>query len=166
MAVVTHLLAVAATVGEQGGTEDEVIAALPHDAVEDQGGAATLATIRERFGDTVAEIVAACSDTDEVPKSPWRERKERSIAHLAAVAPAARLVSAADKLHKARAILADLRAHGEAVWGRFNGGGEGTLWYYRSLVGAYTALGRTALTAELDAVIGEIERLTGLTARP
>ncbi len=159
---ITHLLAVAAIVGEHGGGEEEVIAALLHDAVEDQGGAATLADIRTRFGDRVAAIVAGCSDTAAVPKPPWRERKERYIAHLARATPAVRLVSAADKLHNARAILADLRAQGDAIWARFNGGRAGTLWYYRVLVGALRAAGATPLVEELDRVVGDIERHAGV----
>ena len=120
---ITHLLAVAAIVGEHGGTETEVIAALLHDAVEDQGGAPRLQEIRERFGDEVAAIVQECSDTDRTPKPPWRERKEAYIEHLAGAAPSARLVSAADKLHNARAILADYRERGDALWSRFNNRG-------------------------------------------
>ncbi len=133
---VTHLLGVAAIVGESGGTEDEVIAALLHDAVEDQGGAATREEIRRRFGDTVAGIVVEVSDTDVVPKPPWRERKEAYVARIRDAQRSARLVSAADKLHNARSILVDLRTEGEAVWRRFKGGKEGTLWYYRALVAA------------------------------
>src|SRR5829696_6570189 len=116
---VTHLLAVAAIVGENGGTEDEVIAALLHDAVEDQGGAATRDEIRRRFGDSVTTIVEGTSDTDVVPKPPWRERKQSYINHVGEAPRSVRLVSAADKLHNARSILVDLRAEGEAAWRRF-----------------------------------------------
>jgi (p)ppGpp synthase/HD superfamily hydrolase len=125
---VTHLLAVAAIVGENGGTEEEVIAALLHDAPEDRGGEARLAEIRERFGDEVADIVAGNTDTFEDPKPPWRERKEVYVAHVAHAPRSVRLVSAADKLHNARSVLADLRSLGEDLWPRFNGGKEGTLW--------------------------------------
>src|SRR3712207_460221 len=104
---VTHLLAVAAIVGENGGTEDEVIAALLHDAVEDQGGAATREEIRKRFGDTVATIVDGTSDTDVIPKPPWQERKRNYVAHVSGASKSVRLVSAADKLHNARSILRD-----------------------------------------------------------
>jgi len=131
---VTHLLAVAGLVGESGGNEDEVIAALLHDAVEDQGGEPTLTKIRELFGETVAEIVAGCSDTDQIPKPPWQERKEAYIAHLASASPSILLVSCADKLHNARAILSDLREVGDSIWDRFNATKQQTLWYYRSLV--------------------------------
>ena len=157
---VTHLLAVAAIVGEHGGTEEQVIAALLHDAVEDQGGAARLREIRERFGDAVAGLVAECSDTDRVPKPPWRARKEAYVGHIATASPGARLISAADKLHNARAILADYRRHGDAVWGRFNNRGrDDTLWYYRALVEAFAAAGANPVVEELGRVVGEIERL-------
>ena len=157
---ITHLLAVAAIVGEHDGTETEVIAALLHDAVEDQGGASRLREIRERFGEEVAAIVQQCSDTDQTPKPPWRERKEAYIGHLAAASPLARLVSAADKLHNARAILADYRKHGDALWSRFNNRGrDDTLWYYRELVRAYKAAGTNPIVEELDRVVGELDRL-------
>src|SRR5919202_957739 len=123
---VSHLLAVAAVALEHGADEDEAIAALLHDAVEDQGGAATREEIRRRFGDRVAEIVDGCTDAETTPKPPWRERKERYVSHIASAPPSVRLVSAADKLHNARSILADLRTCGEGVWDRFRGGKEGT----------------------------------------
>jgi GTP pyrophosphokinase len=158
-----HLMHVAAVVIEHGGTEDEAIAALLHDAVEDQGGPPTLRAIIERFGEDVGAIVSGCSDTDVVPKPPWRERKERYIAHVRTTARSVRLVSAADKLHNARSILADYRVLGDALWSRFSGGKDGTLWYYRALLEAYqSAPGEpipAALTAELDRVVSELERL-------
>ena len=155
---VTHLLAVAAIVGENGGTEDEVIAALLHDAPEDAGGEERLTDIRSRFGEEVAGIVAGCTDTYEDPKPPWQERKEAYIAHLVEAPPSVRLVSAADKLHNARSILRDLRAEGEAVWRRFTGTKEETLWYYRALVDAFGAAGGLKeLVGELDEVVGKME---------
>lgn len=154
---VTHLLAVAAIVGENGGTEDEVIAALLHDAVEDQGGAATREEIRRRFGDSVATIVDGTSDTDVIPKPPWPERKRNYVAHISSASRSVRLVSAADKLHNARSILRDLRAEGEAAWRRFSAGKEDQLWYYRALVDAFReADGLEELVDELDQVVGEI----------
>ena len=158
---VTHLLAVAAIVGENGGTEEEVIAALLHDAPEDQGGEVRLAEIRERFGDEVADIVAGNTDTFEDPKPPWRERKEAYVAHVARASRSVRLVSAADKMHNARSVLADLRSLGEDLWPRFNGGKEGTLWYYRALVEAFETAGPNPIVEELDRVVGELERLVG-----
>jgi len=157
---VTHLLAVAAIVGENGGTEDEVVAALLHDAPEDQGGKERLRDIREKFGDEVADIVAGNSDTFEDPKPPWRKRKERYLARIANEPESVRLVSAADKLHNARSVLADLRALGDDLWQRFNGGKEGTLWYYRALVEAFEAAGSNPVVEELDRVVTEMERLS------
>src|SRR5437764_4348530 len=156
---VSHLLAVASIALEHGADEDEAIAALLHDAAEDQGGDATRQEIRRRFGERVARIVDGCTDAETTPKPPWRERKERYVAHVAGAPPSVRLVSAADKLHNARSTLADLRASGDAVWGRFKGGKEGTLWYYRSLVEAFRAHGATPLVEELARTVAEIERL-------
>ncbi len=153
-----HLLAVTALVLENGGDEDAAIAALLHDAVEDQGGPATRTAIQARFGDTVAAIVDGCSDTDEIPKPPWQARKEAYIAHIADVSPAVRLVSAADKLHNARTVLAEYRQQGDALWAIFRGGKAGTLWYYRAMVTALRAAGATALVAELDRVVTELEQ--------
>jgi (p)ppGpp synthase/HD superfamily hydrolase len=156
---VTHLLAVASIVGENGGTEDEVVAALLHDAPEDQGGEAQLGEIRARFGDKVAEIVDGCTDTYETPKPPWRERKERYLAHLADAPGSVRLVSSADKLHNARTVLSDYRLVGEDLWSRFNGGKEGTLWYYRAIVDALRGDG--PVVEDLDGVVTELEAVSG-----
>ena len=158
---IAHLLAVAGLVLEHGGDEDAAIAALLHDAIEDQGDKITLDEIREQFGDTVATIVDGCTDAYTTPKPPWRGRKEAYLSHLRHVSAAGRLVSVADKMHNARAILADYRVLGEDLWGRFNGGREGTLWYYRSLVEVLRAAGPTPLVDELARVVGEIERLAG-----
>jgi GTP pyrophosphokinase len=156
---ISHLLAVASIVLEYGGTEDEAIAALLHDAVEDAGGQARLADIRARFGDAVGDIVESCSDTDQVPKPAWRARKERYINHLAEASPSARLVSAADKLANVRSILKDFRAHGSSLWRRFNGG-EATLGYYRALANAFQRHGPEELAAELERQVKELEELT------
>jgi GTP pyrophosphokinase len=155
---IAHLLAVAALVLEAGGDEDAAIAALLHDAVEDQGGAATLELIRDRFGDHVASIVEGCTDADAIPKPPWRERKEAYLATIPHKAPEALLVSAADKLHNARAILADYRALGDDLWPRFNGGREGTLWYYRALRNAFRGRTPESLWTALDETVTELER--------
>lgn len=161
-----HLLAVASIVLEQGGNEDEAIAALLHDAVEDQGGKATREEIRRRFGEAVVQIVDGCTDTDVHPKPPWQPRKEAHLAHLRHASPSVRLVVAADKLHNARTILADYRVLGEALWSRFSGGKEGTLWYYRALVETLRAHGSTPLLKELDRVVSELERLASAGAEP
>ncbi len=156
---VAHLLAVAAIVGENGGTEDEMVAALLHDAPEDQGGEERLEDIRARFGEAVAEIVDGCVDTYEEPKPPWRPRKEAYVERMKTAPASVQLVSAADKLHNARSILADLRAVGDDLWDRFTGGKSGTLWYYRALVEAYTAERANPVVEDLDRVVSEIEAL-------
>lgn len=156
---VSHLLSVCALVLENGGDEDEAIAALLHDAVEDQGGRPTLDDIRRRFGEKVARIVDGCTDADTIPKPPWRERKERYIEHIRRAPPEVVRVSAADKLHNARCILADLRTQGNAVWGRFTADREGVLWYYRTLTEAYLAAGVGFLAEELNRTVSEIESL-------
>jgi len=122
-------------------------------------GTASLAQIREKFGNAVAEIVRGCTDTDETPKPPWRARKEAYVRHIQDASASIRLVSTSDKLHNARAILSDYRVVGEALWSRFKGGKEGTLWYYRTLVDAFHKAGNTPLVEELDRVVSEVERL-------
>jgi (p)ppGpp synthase/HD superfamily hydrolase len=156
---IAHVLAVASLVLEHGGNEDEAIAALLHDTIEDQGHQVSLEEIAERFGKAVAAIVDGCTDARTFPKPPWRERKEAYLAHLQYASASERLVSAADKLHNARAILADYRALGEAVWERFNGGKDGTLWYYRALVETLQSCGPTRLVEELTRAVSEIERI-------
>jgi (p)ppGpp synthase/HD superfamily hydrolase len=143
---IAHLLSVAALVLEDHGGEDEAIAALLHDAVEDQGGLPTLARIRADFGDAVAEIVLANSDeTWDDPergttKAPWQARKEKYVADIAHKSPGALRVSLADKVHNARAIVADLALVGPALWSRFTGRRDGTLWYYRALADAFASV--------------------------
>ena len=156
---VSHLLAVAALVIEHGGDEDEAIAALLHDAIEDQGGPKAREEIRSQFGDRVTEIVDVCTDSETIPKPPWKERKLAYIAHLAEASTSVRLVSAADKLHNARSILIDYRGLGEEIWKRFQGRKTGTLWYYRSVLDVLSQSGKTPLVAELDRVVRELEQL-------
>ena len=131
---VSHLLAVSALVMEDGGDEDEVIAALLHDAPEDQGGRDTLEEIRDLFGEKVAEIVDGCTDTYQNPKPPWRHRKESYIESLETASQEVLRVSLADKLHNSRSLIKHLRQSGESVWQNFKGGKEGTLWYYQKLL--------------------------------
>ncbi len=135
---ISHLLAVTAIALDHGATEDEAIAALLHDAVEDQGGQETLEEIRRRYGNRVAEIVAACSDTDVLPKPPWQDRKDVFVERLRTEPYSVRLVVAADKLHNVRDVLRNFRIHGDDLWSHFKGGRDGTLWYYRAVVGALT----------------------------
>ncbi len=156
---ISHLLGVTGIALQYGADEDEAIAALLHDAVEDQGGEPTLREIKRRFGSRVAKIVAGCTDSMAIPKPPWRQRKEAYLSHLPQASASVRLVSAADKLHNARTICGDYHVLGEALWGRFNGRREGTLWYYRALVEAFRAGGTMPLIEELDRVVSEMERL-------
>ena len=157
---VSHLLAVSSLVLEHGGSEDQAIAALLHDAAEDQGGLPTLDKIRDHFGDVVAEIVDHCTDAYEEPKPEWRIRKEEYIASIEEKPLGAALVSCADKLHNARAILNDLRTVGDELWGRFTGGKEGTLWYYKSLVDAFDDTLGNSLSEELKRTVNEINDLS------
>lgn len=156
---VSHLLAVAAIALENGADEDHAIAALLHDAVEDQGGLAQLETIRARFGEAVAQIVADCTDAHEEPKPEWRPRKEAYIASLANKPARSLAVSLADKTHNASAINADLRAVGAAVWDRFTGGRDGTLWYYRALADAFRAHAPGIAAERFAREVAEMEEL-------
>ena len=156
---VSHLLAVAAIALENGGDEDQAIAALLHDAVEDQGGLAQLARIRARFGEAVAALVADCTDAHGDPKPAWRPRKEAYIASLAHKPARSLAVSLADKTHNASAINADLRAVGAAVWDRFTGGRDGTLWYYRALAGAFRAHAPGIAAERFAREVAEMEEL-------
>jgi (p)ppGpp synthase/HD superfamily hydrolase len=153
---VSHLLAVASIVLEHTQDEDVAIAALLHDAAEDAGGRARLQDIGERFGDRVAAIVAACSDTlveHRVDKEPWRVRKDRYIAQLSAAPDDAVVVAAADKLHNARSMLADLQADGPATLERFTEGADHE-WYYRTVGRALLArLGPSRLHDDLRATV-------------
>ncbi|NEP12811.1 MAG: HD domain-containing protein [Symploca sp. SIO2C1] len=154
-----HLLGVASIALEYGANEDEAIAALLHDAIEDQGGAPTREEIRRRFGDTVTDIVDGCTDADTIPKPPWRQRKEAYIAHIPTASTSVRLVSASDKLHNARSILYDYRRLGDSLWEYFHGGKDGTLWYYRSVLEAFRSTESTPLVEELGRVVDELESL-------
>ncbi len=155
---VSHLLAVCALVLEDGGEEDEAIAALLHDAGEDAGGHGRIEEIRSRYGDRVARIVEECSDTLETPKPPWRERKEAYIAHLDDASTDALRVSLADKLHNARSIERDRRAVGEKVWERFSAPRSDVLWYYRSLADAFARRSSSSMVGELDRAVLTLEQ--------
>jgi GTP pyrophosphokinase len=157
---VAHLLGVASLTLEYGGDEDQAIAALLHDAVEDQGGTPQLEQIRRQFGEKVAQIVADCSDAFETPKPPWQQRKEAYIKHLAQISADSLLVSCADKVHNIRSISKDYLQMGETLWQRFQGGRNGTLRYYRSLSNTFQVLFPSPIQAELEQCVLEIERLT------
>ncbi len=164
---IAHLIAVAAIVLEYGGDEDQAIAALLHDAIEDQGGDATRREIRERFGDRVVGMVNDCTDAEVEPKPEWKERKRAYIAHINSADEASLLVSMADKLHNSTAIVRDYRQVGAKVFKRFKPGAEEVAWYYRSLVEAFDARGfeggTKALLEELKLAVGELERCAGET---
>lgn len=156
---IAHLMGVASLVLEAGGNEDLAIAALLHDVVEDCGGAPMLKEVRRRFGARVARIVDGCTDADTYPKPPWRERKENYLRHLKHADADTRLVSAADKLNNVRSILTDYRQVGESVWSRFNGGRDGTLWYYRALLEEFLRGQPNRVVRELELAVAELEAM-------
>ena len=158
---VAHLMGVASLVLEAGGDEDLAIAALLHDVVEDCGGTPMLKEVRRRFGSRVAKVVDGCTDAYTDPKPPWRERKERYIARLRNEDKDTRLVSAADKLNNVRSIVSDYRAVGESIWSRFNGGREGTLWYYRTLRDEFLKDRPNRITRDLALAVRELVRMAG-----
>lgn len=163
---IAHLMGVASLVLEAGGDEDLAIAALLHDAVEDCGGEKMLKEVRRRFGKRVAHIVDGCTDAYEIPKPPWKERKVNYIKRLRKEDAGTRLVSAADKLNNVRSILSDYRALGETVWSRFNGGREGTLWYYRTLRDEFLRSRPNRVTLDFDLAVQELELLTRQNSVP
>jgi (p)ppGpp synthase/HD superfamily hydrolase len=167
----SHLMAVSSLVLEYSGTEDEAIAGLLHDAVEDQGGQATLQTIREQFGDAVAEIVWAVSDTDVQPKPAWKVRKEIYIAHAREATSSARLVSACDKLHNLRSILRDYLEQGEGQWARFVPEAptlaekrDMVIWYYSQLTQVYLEVGPAQVGRELKRTLEALLEATQTSA--
>jgi (p)ppGpp synthase/HD superfamily hydrolase len=161
-----HVIGVSSLVLEAGGDEDLAIAALLHDAAEDQGGAAVLAEIKARFGPAVVAIVDECSDTVETPKPPWQQRKQSYIDHLDSASDDTILVSLADKLDNARAILRDVRGVGSALWERFSvNDPQQHLWYYRSLSKVYERRNHTWMVAELRRVLDQLEAQINASAQ-
>ena len=154
---VSHLLSVAALVLEDGGDEEEAIAGLLHDAVEDSGSAEIREAILVQFGKRVASIVDACTESSTIPKPPWRDRKLRYIEQMRQASPSVLRVSMADKLHNARSILADRDREGDAVWDKFKGGKAGTLWFYHSLLEVYRQGGSSFLVSEIDRIVPQLE---------
>jgi (p)ppGpp synthase/HD superfamily hydrolase len=154
-------MGVASIVLDDGGTEDEAIAALLHDAAEDHGGRVRLEDIGSRFGDAVAHIVADCTDSWDTPKPPWLERKRSYVEHARALAPSSLRVSAADKVHNTYGLLRDLRSNGEAVWARYEAGADDVLAYYESLVRSYRQAGGGRLVDELERIVRGIQREMG-----
>jgi (p)ppGpp synthase/HD superfamily hydrolase len=161
----SHLMAVASLVLEAGGDEDMAIAALLHDVVEDCGGMPRLREIRKKFGPRVARIVEGCTDSFGEPKPEWAERKKDYLREVQHAGAETRLVSASDKLHNVRTILADYRQHGEAIWTRFTGKRDGTLWYYRALSDEYGRRGPNCITRELEIAVAQLELAVGQKAR-
>ena len=152
-----HLLGVTSITIEYGGDEEMAIAALLHDAVEDQGGLPRLREIRSKFGKRVAHIVDGCTDSYTQPKPPWMERKRSYIARAARESAEVHLVSAADKLANVRETLHDVRVQGESAFERFEGKKEGTLWYYGELVRVFRKAGNNPLVEELRRAVTELE---------
>lgn len=160
----SHLMAVSSLVLEYGGTEEQAVAALLHDTIEDQAlrmGGAELAreTLAGRYGAVVAAIVDACTDADSFPKPPWRQRKERYIAHVAQMDAGAALVSCCDKIHNARSLVADFRLVGDSLFGRFSVSREQTLWYYGALAQAFERFHPGRAANELKRTVETLLRL-------
>jgi (p)ppGpp synthase/HD superfamily hydrolase len=161
---ISHLLEVAGLVLSYGGNQDEAIAALLHDSIEDHPEDPRVKTIGERFGGHVLAIVESCSDSNVIPKPPWRGRKEKYIEHLREAEESVLMVAAADKLVNARTIIKDLRQMGDEVWQRFNAGQADQLWYYRTvtqtLIGAAGNGRARALAEELQRAVNQLEEVS------
>lgn len=158
----THLMSVSALVLENGGTENQAIAALLHDAVEDQGGLPTLERIRSEFGEEVAVIVGGCTDAYTNPKPAWKERKTKYLERLKTESDLVLMVALSDKVHNARSILRDYQKEGDVIWERFKGGKAGTLWYYQSLANIFDESSFSFLKHELRQIVEEIINLTNI----
>jgi (p)ppGpp synthase/HD superfamily hydrolase len=155
---VTHLFAVSALVGEFGGDEEQMAAALLHDYLEDIEGS-SIDELSRRFGARVADIVLACSDTTTRPKPPWQERKDKHLAHLRQQTSEVRLVAACDKLHNATCLLLDATRDGDAAFDCFNASKERVLWYYRAAVSALGEGWQHPVLERLDGVVLTLERV-------
>ena len=161
----SHLMAVTSLVLEGGGDEDMAMAALLHDVVEDCGGMPRLREVRRKFGARVAKIVEGCTDSFSDPKLPWIIRKREYLQRLKHEDDETRLVSASDKLHNVRTVMADYRQDGESIWKRFSGGRDGTLWYYRALSDEFLRRKPNRITRELAIAVQELEKTTGVKPR-
>jgi (p)ppGpp synthase/HD superfamily hydrolase len=164
---VAHLLAVCSIVLEWGGDEDTAIAALLHDAVEDQGGEPTLLEIRQRFGARAADIVLACSDSvtaDKSNKAPWRERKLSQVKKLRECLPETALVTAADKLHNVGTLVRDVRRDGARTMDRFNAEPAQIIWYHQEVVSGLRDRPECPqdLVTELEMAVTSLARLLNL----
>ena len=154
---VTHLFAVAGLVGEYGGDEEQMIAGLLHDVMEDQG--VTSEELSALFGERVARIVVACTDATVIPKPPWRPRKEEHVKKLRSQPADVKLVATADKLHNAASIVRDLaNPHvGMTVWTRFSAPRVDSLWYYRAVADALRSEWDHPILRELDDTIARLD---------
>jgi (p)ppGpp synthase/HD superfamily hydrolase len=161
----SHLMAVTSLVLEGGGDEDTAIAALLHDVVEDCGGMPRLREVHKMFGTRVAKIVEGCTDSFVDPKLPWNVRKKEYLERLKHEDAETRLVSASDKLHNVRTVIADYRQDGESIWKRFSGGRDGTLWYYRALSDEFQQRKANRITRELAIAVRELEKMVGAKPR-
>jgi (p)ppGpp synthase/HD superfamily hydrolase len=157
---ISHLMSVTGLVLEDGGDEDEAIAALLHDAVEDQGGLATLEEIRNRFGEKVASMVKECSDSFSIPKPPWIERKEKYLKKLITASPSVLRISLADKLHNIRSLYWAYLQSGEKIWEKFRGGKDGTLWYYHELSKVFHRHENNVMLQEFDRLLLQLDEET------
>ncbi|NIP42773.1 MAG: HD domain-containing protein [Aliifodinibius sp.] len=157
---IAHLMSVAARVYEMGGSETEIIAALLHDSVEDQGGRTVLDEIHDRFGDEVAQIVLNCSDSMGKPKPPWRERKVAFLARIKTFDESTLRVVLADKTHNVSSTLLDLKTNAQStVWKKFNGGKSGSIWYYTQLKLELSKRIDSIYMDEFCAIVDEIVRI-------
>lgn len=161
---ITHLLSVSALILEDGGSEDEAIAGLLHDAVEDQGGLIRLEEIKVKFGDNVAGIILECSESHTHPKPPWKDRKMASIRKMNNVSDSAIRVILADKIHNARSIIHEYHKHGEKFWDSFKAGKEGTVWYYKEILSVLQKRTFSVLLDELSQLVLTIENLQESTS--
>jgi (p)ppGpp synthase/HD superfamily hydrolase len=157
---ISHPLTVSSLVWEGGGDEDQAIAGLLHDAVEDQGGRATAMQIKQLFGERVAAIVEVCTDTDVTPKPAWRARKETHLARLQTAREDALIVVAADKLHNATATFADVTSPSGLNWSCFNAGPDDALWFYdATLCLLRRRIGSSPLVRRLGQAVAELHRV-------
>ena len=159
----THLVSVSNHVIEDGGTTDEAIGGLLHDAVEDQGGLKTLIKIRKLFGNNVAKIVAECSDTVVVPKPPWLVRKKKYISDIKKKGQSSMFVSLCDKLHNGTCIVNDYKREGKKVWTRFkNASPKQVAWYYEGLYKEFSKhlKGHKVLKGNYLTVVKEIKKVS------
>ena len=154
----SHVMGVAALVIRYKGTENEVAGALLHDTAEDCGGEKILSLIRRELGPEIESIVRGCSDSFTSPKPPWKERKIAFINSLPSASSSIILVSNCDKIYNLGTILDDYREHGEALWKRFKGEKDGTLWYYRTLASFYSSKGPAGPSEKLNRILQALEK--------